>query len=114
MNGVDYKNWLDNLQVGDKVAVEHIYGGTTLYRIAHVERITPTKQIKVSGDETKLKDGAQVGNNNSWMHSYYLKPITKEVLEAIEREKLLARISKYNWRELGTEQLREIKKIVED
>lgn len=113
MNNQEYHDWLDALTVGDKLAVRHVYGSTTLYRVATVEKITPTRQIKVSGDNTKFKNGEQIGNNTSWMHSYYIEPITDDVRDWIAREKLIAKLSKINYREMGTDKLRKIVEILE-
>ncbi len=45
--------WLDNLKVGDKVFVEQ--------KLHRVEKITPTRQIKVDGIERRFIKGTLKG-----------------------------------------------------
>jgi len=106
--------WLSSLKDGDKVAVEHNYYGTKSYTIVTIEKITPTRQIKVSGYLEKFRDG-RLPRGDSRMSmgiSDCLVKITDEVLEAGIRLELLNYISKIKFNSLSTEKLKQIKDII--
>lgn len=56
---MDYKEWLSQLKVGDKVIISRAHWGS---KMSKVEKITPSGMIKVDGRMFN-KDGRERGNN---------------------------------------------------
>ena len=71
--------WLDNLKVGDKVFVEQ--------ELHRVEKITPTRQIKVDGIERRFIKGTLKGAMQ-WDTSIFLREWTPETERRINSVKL--------------------------
>ena len=114
MDRDEYQNWLNCLKVGDKVAYYRSHYGDVDYSIVKIEKITPTRQIKLDGYMTKFKNGEMI-DTSAWKTSTNkIVPITDEVREYIERTRLSAFIKKVDFDKLGLQQLREINKIIQD
>ena len=111
--GKEWEEWVTGLSVGDKVAVRSSYYSTVSYRIATIEKITKTGQIKVSGSDKRYKNGEEMGNRDSWSTRACLVPITEEVREYLKRSRLLSELRSMDLEKLTTSQLEEIKKIIE-
>jgi len=78
----EYKDWLAGLKVSDKVAIRRTHLSETTYRIVPIKRITKTGQIKVSGNDSKYKNGREMGNSGSWTgygYTYFLKKRIREL-----------------------------------
>jgi len=110
----EYPQWLNSLKVGDIVAEHTSHYGDNTYSIVTIEKITKTGQIKVSGNDSKYKNGREMGNSGSWSISRHIVPITDEIKESVERRKLLNFIEKTKWGEVTTEKLRKIKAVLEE
>lgn len=111
--GKEWEEWVAGLSVGGKVAVRDSYYSTISYRIATIEKITKTGQIKVSGSDKRYKNGEEMGHRDSWGTRACLVPITEEVREHLKRSRLLSELRSMDFEKLTTSQLEEIKKIIE-
>lgn len=109
----EYQNWLDGLKVGDKVALFYQQYGTVDYSIVKVEKITPTRQIKLDGYSIKFKNGDMIDTSTWKTTTRRIVPITDEIRGFLEKKKLVAFIQKAEMDKLNIQQLRDIKKILE-
>jgi hypothetical protein len=108
----EYPTWLESLQVGDKVAECTSHYGDVSYSISTIEKITKTGQIKVTGNDSKYKNGKEMGNSGSWSIDRYIVPVTDEVRENVERMRLLYFIEKTQFKNVETEKLRKIEAVL--
>jgi hypothetical protein len=114
MNYEERSAWLATLKVGDKVCMADGRGwGARTYTIYTIERVTATQLISskcnVLGAPYEIrfrrKNGYIVGSD-----SYaYIEPLTDDVLEANERARLEAWISRIKPNSLSMECLRAMK-----
>ena len=105
--------WLDSLKVGDNVVFYRSHYGTVDYSIVKIERITPTRQIKLEGYDTKFKNGEMIDTSVWQTTTKKIVPITDEVREFIEKERLVPFINKTELDKLSVQKLRDIKKIID-
>lgn len=85
---MDNMDWLKNLKPGDEIVVDQSNNWDRhKYKIEKVEKITPTGRIKLS-------DGSQYDPSGKRIGSYDrpLKQITPEILDIIERRKLISQL----------------------
>lgn len=109
----EYENWLKTLKVGDKVAHLHRVYGQTDYSIGRIEKITPTRQIKLEGYATKFKNGEMIDTSVWKTTTNKIVPIDDKVKESIERTRLTRFLKNVEFDKLNLQQLRDIRKIVE-
>jgi hypothetical protein len=102
----DYENWLASLQVGDEVCWYSRWHG---YRIAKIERITPTRQIKI-GPYT-FKNGTC---GTDWQSRYRLEPVTDKVREAIRYGELSGKVNGFKFTNCTLEQLERVAAIIDE
>lgn len=107
------QEWVDGLQVGDKVAMDiGSYGGSQ-YSIATVTKITPKRRITTSNGRTFNPDGSEYGKKSSaWGSGTNIEPVTTAISERVERSHLLYKIKQAKFEELSLEQLKQIKAII--
>jgi len=103
--------WLENLKVGDKVAIEFYNMGKTWYRISAVEKITETGRIKVKDIDRHFIDG-QI-TRDCGVHTTLVQ-ITDDILLNIEKRKIIVKINKLDFEKLPIEKLRQINKIISE
>ena len=108
MNDIDYDKWVSSLKVGDKVAVHITSPLWERYEIRHVEKILK-RGIRVDGF-IPFTNG-KVARDDGW--STRLEPIAEDIQDVVDRRVLLAELSRLEMKKLSTEQLREIKRVVE-
>ena len=78
-----YQKWLDSLEVGDVVVVEHWNYGLSYY-IKKIDRITPTRRIIVD-NYIFTSDGRIYGNRYS---PTYLREYTPEIVKKIKQQNI--------------------------
>lgn len=106
--------WLKNLKVGDKVAIDRGRGTwSSRYEVGTVTKITPTGQVQINNKEPKFRNG-YVSSGNKWDLGVSIHELTDEIKEQIFRDKMTAKLENMKFKELSTEQLREIQKILEN
>lgn len=90
--------WLKSLKVGDRVIAYENSFYHDIIRITRVEKVTPTGQIKIVGEDAKFKDGRMIGRR-----SFQLRECTPEAeqaaLNTIKRRKAVSFLSHVQWRE---------------
>ncbi|MEK5358191.1 hypothetical protein [Paenibacillus sp. FSL L8-0709] len=103
---MEYQEWLDSLKVGNEVLISGKYGGGYLYFIGTIERITPTREIKI---------GALVFKNGSEGERSLIKiePVTQEVRENIKHKELSRFLIDYRFENLPLNALEEISNILD-
>ncbi|QST02416.1 hypothetical protein IMZ31_23485 (plasmid) [Pontibacillus sp. ALD_SL1] len=107
---MERQEWLDGLQEGDKVAIKSDSAFIARYRVAPIKRITPTRIIKVLGSQF-TREGTEKGVE---YRRSSLVPITKEVLEHIEQERLIGKMRNLKFEELSLNQLRNLDRILRE
>lgn len=80
---IDYQNWLDTLEVGDKVYC------TWEEEIKEVTYITKRRQIDVG--RTRYKNGEFRGSSR-WDTTHYIRPVTQEVKDKLEKKDLAYKV----------------------
>lgn len=95
------KRWLESLKIGDQVA-RH-FGS---YEIQQVTGITATR-IRIGTDEFNKSDG-QLRGADSWTRGTMLYQVTKDIVDEIDKYKLVARLRGINWNKIDIDALREI------
>lgn len=110
---MDNNDWLKSLKVGDKIIVDStgLYGsGESVHT---VEKITPSWQIKVSGYDSKFKNGQMLGN---WR--FKLVKWTNEKEEAIKygcaNRAMASQLLKYDFTKLNNDKLSRIIHIINE
>lgn len=82
--------WLASLKVGDKVAVRYGRWGSGAYTIFRIERVTSTQLVSTRQSfrpvEVRFRksDGRVIGDDGY----NRIEPVTSEILEVNERDKL--------------------------
>lgn len=98
--------WLQDMNVGDKIAVQkgnHIYG--YYYDIRKIVKITPSGRIELDDGSKFMSNGKEIGES----YSYPLAQVTQEILDINERKDLDYRIKFDKYKNKFTlEQLRQI------
>jgi hypothetical protein len=105
------QEWLNSLQVGDKVAMDIGSYGAVRYSISQITKITPTRRMTTANGRTFKANGTEYGSGGSFS-SVWLQPVTDTIKERIERSYLISHIKGIKFEELSTEQLRKIKDII--
>lgn len=97
---------MDSLKVGNESLISGKYGGRNLYFIGTIERITPTREIKI---------GALVFKNGSEGERSLLKiePVTQEVRDKIKHKELSRFLKDYKFETLPLNALEEINNILD-
>lgn len=103
--------WLRCLNIGDTVAFNIGRYGHDRYVIDKVNKITSGGKIKTRLGYEFNKYG--VCKVDQW-HSFFLQPVTDEIMEQIKREKLLKLITEANFSNLTTNQLEKIAFIMQE
>jgi hypothetical protein len=107
---MNHQEWLDSLVQGDKVALRYNGWGSDGYSIREITRITPKRIIKVGVLEYN-SNGKQRGLG-TWDRGADLLQITQEILNHIEKSRLVKEISNTKFSELSLEKLREITELL--
>ena len=109
MERIEYKDWLQSLKPGDKVAIETITGGYVLRKVA---RLTKTQIVLDNSQKFYISSGMLIGG---WSHyrSTSIIPVTAEIKEVMERSTLIYNIKKSHLYDISTESLRKILSIIE-
>lgn len=82
--------WLKELKVGDKVAVDNSdHWHRNNYSIHTVEKITPTGRIKLSSGSVYFPNGKKVGES----YCYPLRQLTPEIIELVRRRRLMDKLN---------------------
>jgi hypothetical protein len=108
-NYVNVEEWLKNLKVGDKVALNGSYNNL-LIRV--VSRITKTLIILDTGGRFKRDTGYVVGGN-IWS-SALITPVTDEIISKIRTSNLKYKISRIDFETLSNDKLERILTIVNE
>lgn len=106
-------NWLNNLKVGDKVIVENM----NWKRITTIEKITPTRQIKLVGYNRRFKDGSQIGSygyNVPWLSEWTQEKENVIMINATKKRELLTHIKNCDFSMLSINTLEKIIKTIDD
>lgn len=109
------KEWLETLEVGNKVAVQAGSIGYRYWEIREVTKITPTRIFTLSNNKKYSNDGYERGVKSSGFTSRVssMHPITQQILDTIEREELTGKVKSIKASELSLEQLRAIVEVLE-
>jgi hypothetical protein len=95
---MEREEWLEGLQVGDSVIVDN--GSRYLnYRVDTIKKITPTRRFTLTHyNQVFNNDGRErgVSDQRAWGNVARIIPVTKELLEKIERDRLLGEIKIFN------------------
>lgn len=103
--------FLDNLDVGDKIAVVYVNGSSERYEISKIIKKTPTGKLRVGCDPNYLfTNGSYKISDWDWIT---LEPITQEITDKLERNKLLRKIKYSDFSKLSLTQLKKIVNIME-
>lgn len=86
------QEWVDLLQLGDKVAMHVPRFSDRVYAIATITKITPKRRISTSNGKTFKPDGLEYGKGGTWNNGTRLEPVTEKIQDIIERSHLLANI----------------------
>jgi len=110
--------WLEKLKVGDEIAISHINflsHGKEFYTIDKIKSITPGTPYNFITTETFPCDFELcVSVCDKWdSQIHILIPVTQEVLDDIERNKLLNYLKRVDEFNLSLYQLRQIKAVIE-
>jgi len=115
MPPTEYTNWLKTLKAGDKVAINlaNFSSEKPVWLITKVKTITEDHKIRV---DDKSKNGLLfnrygVAQTGQWERR--LQEVSPEILEYIEKEKLVKKIRKIELFDLSLEKLDNIVKVVE-
>jgi hypothetical protein len=111
LSNEDYKKWLESLKVGDRVCYRTGSISFRSYKIAAIEKITPTRRFVVDGIKFD-NSGREMGEVGTWTPRKELEPVTKEVEDATLREQILNKISRFNFDELDIVKLKVINDII--
>ena len=106
---MEYKDWLQSLKPGDKVAIETINGG---YVLRKVVRLTKTQIVLDNSQRFYMSSGLSIGG--SFYHKTSIIPVTAEIKETAERSTLIYRIKKSDIGALKTSALIEILSIIDN
>ncbi|PLS18999.1 hypothetical protein CVD28_00940 [Bacillus sp. M6-12] len=106
------QEWLDNLQVGDEVAMNVGSYGYSRYKKATITKITPKRRFTTSNGMTFNPDGTEYGKKDTWSRRSNIEPVTQEISDHIEQTELLNVIEATKFKELSLEQLRGIHAIL--
>ncbi len=105
---MEYKEWLQSLKPGDKVAIDTITGGYVFRKVA---RLTKTQIVLDNLQKFYISSGQLVGGSH--YRSTIIIPVTAEIKEVMERSTLIYNIRKSIINGLSTESLRQILSIIE-
>ena len=104
------REWLKTLKVGDEVAYNNGNSFTGKnYVIDKIIKITPSGRIKTQTGKEFNNTGEIRGSNGSW---FCLEPVTKEIVDFIERRRLVFKLREVKFEKLSAEQLRAVYEIV--
>ncbi|MNP16364.1 hypothetical protein D3C76_1087550 [compost metagenome] len=108
MNHFDpgYQEWLKSLTEGEEVAYDNSlpYHRSKNWKIQRIAKITPTRQFRLGNNDLFNNKGKLVGGE----YSIYIQPVTDEIRETVERERVLSRIRHTQWDKLPTDVLQHI------
>lgn len=103
----DRLQWIKDLKVGNKIALGFVGMYNTHYSITYVSEIT-------ANGYTKIRDKEWLFDSDGYYGDYLIAPITQDVLDHIEKEKLIDELRCLRFDYLRLDQLRKIKAIVDD
>lgn len=111
---MEYREWLNQLKAGDDVVIRIWSFGGSGYTNAKVEKITPTRFIRVEGVLYKPQDGnSRFGNNG------LLDPNDETTIKLLKKYKenkfvseTMYKIRNTNYNDVTYEQAVEIRKIM--
>lgn len=106
------REFLDNLNVGDKVVVRYSYGHSDRYKISKIVKKTPTGKIRVECDPNCLfTDGTY--RISDW-DRITLEPITIEIMNRIEKGQLLEEVRSIKFSTLSLTCLKEVLRVIKE
>lgn len=110
----EYKNWLSELKVGDKVAIHNGNSwGIGRYSIYTITKITPTRRFKTSDHSEWNSDGTNRGGSSLDR----IQPVTEEIAAYVKKRNTTMRIRKkldsLDLEKLSIEQLNEIEELLD-
>jgi hypothetical protein len=88
------------VKVGDELAFRVGFSGN--YVIHRVEKVTPSGRSKCGPYELNADLSVRGKVGRGYWGPYRAEPVTAEVRENVERNKLLARVTNANWFSLDT------------
>jgi hypothetical protein len=78
--------WFKKLKVGDDVVIDlSSMWNKDDYKLCKVEKITPTGRVKLNDGSQYQPDGKKIGES----YCYPLMQVTQEILDAVERRRLM-------------------------
>jgi hypothetical protein len=104
---------LHNLKPGDAV-IYHPGGTYSTREVWKIERLTET-QIVIGRYRFNRIDGYMRGNRDSWRWAKISAPQpgeVQQVLDEVEKRRLVSKLHDFKWAELTLEQLRAVQQIV--
>ena len=101
-------DWLEGLKAGDRVVVQQNYA-TSDACIKIVGHVTKTQIILDDGRRFRRSNGGMVGGH---VRGAYLKMLTPEWAEIVERNRILSVITHAHWRNFSTDRLREVEGLI--
>lgn len=104
MTDEHYKQWLNELKVGDEVVVEERYISSSLH-ISIVARITPKGGIRIKGHESMLFKN---GKYHMEFGSYYLREPTDELLDKINLINMRRQLKATDWNKIDDDMVRDV------
>lgn len=102
------REWVKTLKAGDNVYYKNSYNTVIITKIV---KITPTGKVRLDNDD--LLDS--IGHRRStglWGSSYYIFPITPEIIEHVEKASMLKHIKEFDFSKLSLDKMKEIMRIV--
>lgn len=86
---VEKTEWIKTLKAGDEVAYTHKSFTGVVWVIGEIVKVTPTGRLNLDNIYVVNQDGTFRGDYHREIH-----PITKEIRESIEMDKLMLNINK--------------------
>jgi hypothetical protein len=102
------KVWLENLKVGDKVALRYGWNGIA---IISVIKVTAT-QIQTNSGKYRRRDGRQIGETGRF-NLNSIEPYTDVIRAEIEEKRMLRAIAEIEFKKLPIETIKQVLAIVE-
>ena len=112
----EIEKWLSELKVGDRFKINNTYGDG--FEIHTISRETKTQffygTIFNDGHQNAFRksDGRVIGSYVDYRGYRYVRPVTQEDHDKIEKKIMVSALKEFNWYKLNVNQLKEIMKLV--